>query len=525
MDGIHIHKRRSSKDLEQEDFIVPALPNSAVHTPSIVLAPAPPENHISQPGRHSRSTSIAGAPMFNPRPASVGPYQTTFHDLPNGQPMNGVDGSNMPPMSIPTLKPTPGYNHHHRFRSVSGPFLPSQRSPLVSSFANADVPPSLSSPSINTTPPFPVQLTSSQSLPREDLHTVTLNNPPSSTSPTQNHSHRHARLHSRNLSIFFPRPGSLPTCSIAEDGSQEVELKADIEAPVTTIPSAGSSVQFPRSVSHGHAPPTPLGAGFSFGGRPPAMSSPSRPLMDSLSSSSSTSSMGMMTKSRRGHHHKHSVSHSFFSFLEPGSTGVVGSNGMPLSPATPSELVHAQPPSASVPVSPWTPRPTPSSRHQSVYETESREKVVFRPAVSVVVLGQFLLGAWLWVCGQRIGSLSCTGIGYWIVFDSFGIGVAKVLPGWLNSKDELTMANMNTRERERKVLKRPYGCVLIFWFDKILIMWPCSNKRVMTVFMFAQAVYLLFSAVYVCKETIEHILLAAGDGHHHHPGEDDSWIG
>jgi len=47
------------------------------------------------------------------------------------------------------------------------------------------------------------------------------------------------------------------------------------------------------------------------------------------------------------------------------------------------------------------------------------------------------------------------------VFDSFGIGVAKVLPGWLNSKDELTMANMNMRERERKVLKRPYGCVLI----------------------------------------------------------------
>jgi len=47
----------------------------------------------------------------------------------------------------------------------------------------------------------------------------------------------------------------------------------------------------------------------------------------------------------------------------------------------------------------------------------------------------------------------------------------------------------------------------------------------MTVFMFAQAVYLLFSAVYVCKETIEHILLAAGDGHHHHPGEDDGLIG
>jgi len=173
--------------------------------------------------------------------------------------------------------------------------------------------------------------------------------------------------------------------------------------------------------------------------------------------------MTMMTKSRRGHHHKHSVSHSFFSFLEPGSTGVVGSSGTPLSSTTPSEPVHAHPASASVPVSPWTPRPTPLSRHQSGYETESREKIAFRPAVSVVVLGQFLLGAWLWVCGQRIGSLSCTGIGYWIVFDSFGIGVAKVLPGWLKSKDELSMANMNMREREREVLKRPYGCVLVLF--------------------------------------------------------------
>jgi hypothetical protein len=43
--------------------------------------------------------------------------------------------------------------------------------------------------------------------------------------------------------------------------------------------------------------------------------------------------------------------------------------------------------------------------------------------------------------------------------------------------------------------------------------------------MFAQAVYLLFSAVYVCKEAIEHILLTAEDSHHHHIGENDDWIG
>lgn len=41
--------------------------------------------------------------------------------------------------------------------------------------------------------------------------------------------------------------------------------------------------------------------------------------------------------------------------------------------------------------------------------------------------------------------------------------------------------------------------------------------------LFAQAVYLMFSAVYICKETIEHLLLAAGSSHHHHAGDDDAY--
>ena len=37
--------------------------------------------------------------------------------------------------------------------------------------------------------------------------------------------------------------------------------------------------------------------------------------------------------------------------------------------------------------------------------------------------------------------------------------------------------------------------------------------------MFAQAVYFMFSLVYVCKETVEHLLLSSGEGHHHHGDE------
>jgi hypothetical protein len=42
-----------------------------------------------------------------------------------------------------------------------------------------------------------------------------------------------------------------------------------------------------------------------------------------------------------------------------------------------------------------------------------------------------------------------------------------------------------------------------------------------TVALFAQVVYLMFSAVYVFKETVEHVLLSAGEGHHHHTGDED----
>ena len=48
------------------------------------------------------------------------------------------------------------------------------------------------------------------------------------------------------------------------------------------------------------------------------------------------------------------------------------------------------------------------------------------------------------------------------------------------------------------------------------------NARVETLALFAQAIYLIFSSVYVCKEAVEHLLLSAGEGHyHHHPFDDE----
>ena len=49
---------------------------------------------------------------------------------------------------------------------------------------------------------------------------------------------------------------------------------------------------------------------------------------------------------------------------------------------------------------------------------------------------------------------------------------------------------------------------------------PIRNSRVETLMTYAQSVYLLFASVYVCKETVEHVLLASGEGHHHHHGDE-----
>lgn len=108
---------------------------------------------------------------------------------------------------------------------------------------------------------------------------------------------------------------------------------------------------------------------------------------------------------------------------------------------------------------------------------------------------QFVLGACVWVSGQQIGSLSCTGLGYWVVFDAFGIALGKVLPTYLakpHMKDEV---------------RRPYG-----------------NARIETLLIYAQSIFLIFAAVYVCKETFEHLLLSSGEGHHHHHGDEESDI-
>ncbi|KAI8989107.1 hypothetical protein BD414DRAFT_577814 [Trametes punicea] len=486
-----MHRRKSSKDEEDDNVLVfpssQSPPASAPISQGFALngsTPTDENNGLRPPPARSRVTSTPSSiPMshsYPGQPATAGPYRTSF-SIPRQPPGNGAMPSyghtngrhQAPAMRQSFSLPSPHPHSHSRTRSISGPFSPITPSPLSSSFPSSQlsvsIPPKLSASS--TAP----ELHQPGSSPPENG--IKISQPPA-------HTRKHSRLHSRNLSIYFPRPGSLPSTTIAEDGAQELDF--------TAAPASDEGVPIP-SASPGPGQRT-FREGFTFGARPPSSaSSVTHPMSPMKPSGSGTS--------RRGHHHKHSLSHNFFSFLEPGSQ------------SAPGEL-HTLP--TPVLTSPWTPiSPFPSSTSLDgekvangdaasglMGKTRARSpigKIRAPQHVSPLAMGvavwQFVLGAWLWIAGQQVGSLGCTGLGYWVVFDAIGVVLGHVLPSRL------------ARPEMRAEARRPYG-----------------NARIETVMTFAQSVYLIFTSVYVCKETVEHLLLSSGEGHHHHHGDEVSSV-
>ncbi|KAJ7940283.1 hypothetical protein B0H13DRAFT_1937394 [Mycena leptocephala] len=375
-----MHRRRSSVSDEGDSLVIVTPP---ADTPSIPIGPPPRTRVQSNPQqpRHQRNASISGLPLNIAPPPTAGPYRTAY-----------------------PASPFRNTFSHVRTRSFSSPFSPTSPSPLATSTSFVDQ----MEPTIPASQSAPSQIT------------------PEVESKPQ--SRRHSRLHSRNLSVFFPRPGALPQHTIDEDGAQELVV-----------------------------PPT-LGAGFTFGKTPPGEPMPTPPPMTPSTSAS-----------RRGHHHKHSVSHTFFSFLEPQSSE--------------STSLVTQP--TPTPMSPWMPispfvGDTPTKPVHEVPENRASPTPFLSAATA-----QFLLGGTLWVQGQQTGSLAVTALGYWAVFDAMGVAIP-----------HLTL-----------VVSKPYAAA-----------------RTLPVLLFAQSVYLMFSAVYVCKEALEHLLLSAGEGHHHHAGDEVAGI-
>ena len=418
-----LHRRNSSKDEHDDGLIITPstddVSSAEKGLPILIIDPVPPPRIRAQstphsPGHNISSTYGGGTNPPPPLPTSLRP------NLGPRPLMNGHANSS-------------SFNGHSRNRSISTPFSPLP-SPLSSNFP---------------TSPGPLSPTSSY-IPPNVAISHSAPDAPVGNELSKGGRRHHTRLHSRNLSFFFPRPGSNPQGTINEDDAQELEVPVDVEAPL--IPSAGSNINFPGS-RNPRPSLTPLGQGFTFGARPPSSQSLTSDFITPPNSGSSNSSAA----SRRGHHHKHSLSHNFFSFLEPGSN-------LPL-----NREEGFRNPSISRPLTPWdsvTPLPASAAPTKSAFNTsipnnghvyveQHRDVLPGQISYSAVIVSaiQFVLGACLWVSGQQVGSISCTGLGYWVVFDSFGVALSKVVPGWLSRSSK----NAGLAEKEREKIRRPFG--------------------------------------------------------------------
>ncbi|KIO01554.1 hypothetical protein M404DRAFT_1002978 [Pisolithus tinctorius Marx 270] len=480
-----IHRRKSSKEDDSDEVV--NLDVDVTSNSNIAVTPPTPSRSRARSSPKANlplGPGIQGRPKPPPQPLGAG--------IPARRPPSV--SLNSPPTSPFSVSFAAAHTRaHSRTRSISsGPFVSPLPSPLQSSFTPAHVP----------LFPFPT----SNTVPELNVMDADTNMPDTRALPP-GHTRRHSRLHSRNLSIFFPRPHA----TISEDDRPEDEEAPAPPPEPLIIPTAHSENTLAPGRSRGE-----LDTSFSFGGVP-------------KSDSTQDSTMGgfrMAMKSRRGHHHQHSLSHSFFSFLEPGT-------GQKHVPAVPNKLEDLHTTPTPTPISPWTPisnaslfAPSsnlsapeliPRSQSKSPGATSSlsdspsssslpasSNRGVSRSgrAAAATAVVQFLLGAFLWAHGQSIGSLACTGLGYWVVFDAVGVA----------------------------------GPPLIAYHASAVGSGMYGPARSETTLLFAQCVYLMFAGVYVAKEAVEHLLLAAGsnahahghgssgpnsgDGHHHHWGDE-----
>lgn len=407
-----MHRRKSSNEAPDDDPVVDQNGPSIQTVPSLsvqnlTIPPSPPRSRVHSaphflpplgPGIPARSKPNVPPPLGEGIPARR-PPSVSLHS---------------PPTSPFRTSFVPHNNTaaHSRTRSISsGPFVPSVSSPLASSFP-VHVP----------LHPFP-----SAGAPEVHVSDVDARVPPG-------HTRRHSRLHSRNLSIFFPRPHA----TISED-----ERPADEEAP----PPSPDPVLIPVSQSEGIVSPgaqagQEFNAGFTFGGLPKSNSEPN-----------GIRTSGSGVTARRGHHHKHSLSHNFFSFLEPGQRLTLETSAKeqdlqtaptptPISPWTPNSNTGKLDPTAelvprSQSKSPAASVPNLIPAHQfSNIAPESKNVSSTGTAAMITASAQFALGALLWTRGQSIGSLACTGLGYWVVFDALGVAgpviIARQMRGKVN---------------------------------------------------------------------------------------------
>lgn len=224
------------------------------------------------------------------------------------------------------------------------------------------------------------------------------------------HQRSYSRIHQRNLSEFFPRPG--------QTGKG---YGGTFDDPHSSSPVKGGVVDI-----SGSSPSTP----------PPSSSK---------------------AQNRRGHHHRHSVSHNLFPFLDPSSPA---SHSSPIKP--PSFQPSSPSPSDNATTSEQLPAPYSSFKRRYgsfpfIFQLPlyALLRLPFLSQAAIcVAFAQLALGSSLWIQGQSGESLSVTGLGYLVVFDGLGALSAVVLQknGGLE-RWKADMGNVNSN----MAIQRPYG--------------------------------------------------------------------
>ncbi|KAJ9125411.1 hypothetical protein QFC22_000371 [Naganishia vaughanmartiniae] len=296
-----------------------------------------------------------------------------------------------------------------------------------------------------------------------------------SDSVASNWSEGDHRVHARNLSLFFPRPdadGVVPP----PQRSPSMVVEEDREAPVTLILPKGESSK-PHSAN-----------GFSFGLPPP----PRSPSM-SVGVTGGVDIPGQHTTFDVSKKRHSAVTYSAVASPNQVSTSILGSPPHSAKPKTvASTLLNGTQAAQELEVSsiPLLPSPFQVEKQRSLLARMLGLSPQTQLRAGLGTLELFL-GVSLWVDGQLHGNVSMTGLGYMLVFDAMGLFL-QVWGGRLTNgvAAQSTIAN-------------PFGAY-----------------RRESLYYFVQAIFLLFAATYIAKESLEHMLMTGEHGsetqHHGH---------
>ena len=321
-------------------------------------------------------------------------------------------------------------------------------------------------------------------------HSGSSENPFSQMTPAERreHSRRHSRVHSRNLSVFFPRPGT-----DAEKEADEEQARQNYLLP--------TSPEQPTVHAHALSPPQ-MQHSESLERRASGASFVSATSSNGTAVGTEDMQRSMSSKSRRGHHHRHSVNFAVYDSPQMAvSTSAVGHSHYSHAHDAHDHDHHkhahthdhaAHDHSHSHTVSAADNVSTLLSKFPPL-PTSARPTLLFG-------LLHFALGAALWVSGQAGDSLALTGLGYLVVFDAFGVlsevGSKMAGESWRRELDQRYKGGRTSGNTSTEQIRRPYG-----------------PHRFETILHFSQSIYLLFAGVYVLKESIEHALLEGSDEH------------